>query len=227
MREKILYALAAIAALLLVYNMNQILLVLPDEKDQGAIYRIIFIHVPVAFISLLGPFAACVFSLMYLAGKKLQWDRAASSMIEVSWVFATVNLATGMIWARIIWGIWWTWDPRLTSMFTLWLLFGGYLMMRASIQDTNQRARLSAVLNIFAAVNVVIVYKSIEWWRTQHPGPVLTVRDGGGMAPGMEQALWLNFLAFGLLSAVIVLVRMRQQSVAQEIEAMRRYAHAF
>jgi len=226
MREKILYGLAAAAALLLVRNFYQIFLVLPDERDQGAIYRLVFIHVPTVFVSLLAPYIGMVLSLVYLKSRNLLWDRIASSLIEVGWVFACVNLATGMIWARIIWGIWWTWDARLTSMFTLWLLFGGYLMLRASIPDTDQRARLSAVLNVFAAVNVAIVYKSIEWWRTQHPAPVLSMRDGGGMAPGMEQALWLNFLAFALLAAVIVMVRARQQSVSQEIEALRRFAHA-
>lgn len=226
MREKIIYGLGAAASLLLVWNFYQIFLVLPDERDQGAIYRLVFIHVPTVFVALLAPYVGMVLSLAYLKSRNLVWDRIASSLIEVGWVFSCVNLATGMIWARIIWGIWWTWDARLTSMFTLWLLFGGYLMLRASIPDTDQRARLSAVLNVFAAVNVLIVYKSIEWWRTQHPSPVLSMRDGGGMAPGMEQALWLNFLAFALLAAVIVMVRSRQQAVSQEIEGLRRFAHA-
>lgn len=226
MREKVLYSSASVAALLLVWNFYQIFLVLPDERDQGAIYRILFIHVPAAFISLAGPYLAMAFSLLYLRSKNLAWDRTAAALIEISWVFACVNLATGMLWGRIIWGIWWTWDARLTSMFTLWLLFGGYLMLRASIPEVSQRARLSAVLNVFAAVNVAIVYKSIEWWRTQHPAPVLAIRDGGGMAPGMEQAMWLNCLALALLSTAIVMVRSRQQAVSQEIEGLRRFAHA-
>lgn len=226
MREKLLYLLGAAGLVWLIRNLYVICLVLPDEAAQGAIYRNLFFHVPSWAVCFTAYLVAGGASLWYLIKRSAAADTLAVACVEVGLAFTCVGLATGSIWARIIWGIWWTWDARLTSMFTLWLLFGGYLMLRASIPEVSQRARLSAVLNVFAAVNVAIVYKSIEWWRTQHPAPVLAIRDGGGMAPGMEQAMWLNCLALALFSTAIVMVRSRQQAVSQEIEGLRRFAHA-
>jgi heme exporter protein C len=100
-------------------------------------------------------------------------------------------------------------------------------MLRNAIDEPNTRARMSAVLSIFACIDIVIVWKSIEWWRTQHPGPVLSIRSGGGMAPGMEAPLWINLLALLMLSAVLILIRMRQQAMQREIDSLRRYVHAF
>lgn len=226
MRQKVLYILSAVAALLFTYNLYNIFLVEPDEASQGAIWRIFYFHVPAAFTSFTCFFAAMVASALYLARKDFRYDSFAASVTEVGLAFAAINLVTGSIWGRIIWGIWWTWDARLTSMLVCWLLYFAYLMLRRAIEEPTQRARLSAVLSIFASADMVIVWKSIEWWRTQHPGPVLAIRNGGGMAPGMERPMWLNFLAMACLATVLVLVRMRQESVRGEIDALRRYAHA-
>jgi heme exporter protein C len=199
----------------------------PDELNQGAAFRILYFHVPAAFTSFLGFFVAMCCSIVYLIKKNLHFDSIAASITEVSLAFATITLITGSIWGRIIWGIWWTWDARITSYFVCWLMFVGYLMLRRAIDDPTQRARLSAVLSIFGCVDIVIVWKSIEWWRTQHPGPVLEMRGGGGMAPGMEAPLWWNFLALLMLSTALIMVRMRQEGIRREIDALRRYAHAF
>ena len=225
MRQIYIYVAGLAAALLLAFNLYTMFL-LPDELNQGAIYRIIYFHVPSALTALLGFFIAMLASAGYLWKKDLRYDAVASTTIEVSLVFATVVLVTGSIWARIIWGIWWTWDARLTSMFVCWLLYAGYLMLRRAIDDPTQRARLSAVLSIFAFTDVIIVWKSIEWWRTQHPGPVLSIRNGGGMAQGMEAPIYLNLLALVLLASMLVLVRMRQEGMRREIDALRRFAHA-
>src|SRR5436309_1179098 len=115
MREKVTIALAAFAGILLVYNLYTILLVLPDEAAQGAIYRIIFFHVPAAITGMIGYFIALALSLWYLASKNLRYDSLAASVVEISVIFSIVNIVTGSIWARVIWGIWWTWDYRLTS----------------------------------------------------------------------------------------------------------------
>jgi len=104
-------------------------------------------------------------------------------------------------------------------------MYAGYLMLRRAIEEPTQRARLSAVLSIFGCVNVGFVYKSIEWYRTQHPAPVLSIRNGGGMGPGMEAPMYWNFLALACLAAVLVTSRMRQESVSREIDSMRRLAH--
>lgn len=226
MRQIYIYVAGLAAALLLAFNLYTMFL-LPDELNQGAIYRIIYFHVPSALTALLGFFIAMLASAGYLWKKDLRYDAVASTTIEVSLVFATVVLVTGSIWARIIWGIWWAWDARLTTMLVCWLIYAGYLMLRNAIDEPTQRARLSAVVSIFGCVDIMIVWKSIEWWRTQHPAPVLSIRDGGGMAPGMEAPIYWNWLAFMCLAAILIMVRMRQEQLSREIDAVRRMAHAY
>ncbi len=224
MREKVLIALAALAGLLLARNLYVMLLELPDEAAQGAIYRIIFFHVPAAWTAFAGFFVALVSSVLYLIRHNLRYDALAVSATEVGLAFGAVNLVTGMIWGRIIWGIWWTWDARLTSMLICWLLYAGYLMLRRAVDDPTQRARFAAVFSIFAFVDVPIVWFSIKWWRTQHPGPV--VWGGGSMDPAMYQMLFFNWIPLLLLAGALVMVRLRQEETAREIEALRRHAHA-
>ncbi|HEX3685665.1 MAG TPA: cytochrome c biogenesis protein [Bryobacteraceae bacterium] len=227
MREKVVIGLAAAAALLLAYNLYRIFLVLPDEAMQGAIYRIIFFHVPAAITGMIGYFVALLLSVAYLSFGNFRYDSLAASVVEVSVVFSVVNIVTGSIWARIIWGIWWTWDYRLTSALVCVLIFSGYLMLRRAIDEPTQRARLSAALCIFGCIDVVIVWKSIEWFRTQHPGPVLSIRTGGGrIDPAMEQMLYLNFCAILMIAVALVLIRTRQEATAREIDSLRRSANA-
>lgn len=226
MREKIVFALLLLSGGLLSWNLYQIFLVLPDEASQGAIWRIFYFHVPSAILGMSGAFVSLGCSLMYLWKRNLWWDGLAASVVEFALALISIALITGSIWGRIIWGIWWTWDARLTSAFVSWLLYAGYLMLRRAVDEPAQRARLSAVLSIFGSVNVVIVWKSIEWWRTQHPGPVLSIRDGGGMDPGMESVMYWNLLAILCLAAALVTVRMRQAEVEREIDSLRRAALA-
>jgi heme exporter protein C len=227
MRDKLVYGLAALAAVLLSWDLYRIFMVLPDEVNQGAIWRIFYFHVPAALLALSGFGIGMIVSLMFLASGNFRYDALAEGVIEVALVFATINLVTGSIWARIIWGIWWTWDARLTSMLVCWLIFAGYLMLRRAIEEPTQRARLSAVVSVFGAVDAVIVWKSIEWWRTQHPQPVLSIREGGGMAPGMESVMYWNLLALFCLATVLVIVRMRQAGISREIDSLRRLAHSY
>ena len=227
MREKIIYILCGISAVLLSWNLYKIFFVLGDELNQGAIWRIFHFHVPSAIIGLTGFEVATIFSLVYLVLNDLRYDAIAASIIEVSLAFAAVVLVTGSIWARIIWGVWWAWDARLTSMLVCWLIFAGYLMLRRAIEEPTQRARLSAVVCVFGGVDAVIVYKSIEWWRTLHPGPVLSIRNGGGMPPGWEATMYWNLLALLCLAVVLVMVRMRQEGIAREIDSLRRLAHSY
>jgi heme exporter protein C len=227
MREKISITLAGAAALLFAYNLHQMFLVLPDEAMQGAIYRILFFHAPAAIVGMIGYFVALVFSILYLSSGKLPYDSLAASIVEVSLVFSMVNIVTGSIWARIIWGIWWTWDYRLTSALVCVLIFASYLMLRRAIEEPTQRARLSAALCIFGCVDVVIVWKSIEWFRNQHPGPVLDIRTGGGhMDPAMQHVFYLNFCAILMMAISLVLIRTRQEATAREIDSLRRLANA-
>ncbi len=225
MREKVIYLLAAIAAVLIAWNVYTIVNLPPQVTNVGA-YKIIYFHVPAAFTAFTGFFLALIASLYYLSSGDLRYDAFAAGITEVALVFACANLISGMIWARYAWGIWWTWDARLTSMLTCVLMYFGYIMLRRAISEPTQRARLSAVLSVLGCVNVAIVYKSIEWYRTQHPAPVLSMRSGGGMSAGLEAPIYWNWLALVCLGAAIALVRMRQEEVSREIDSLRRLAHS-
>ncbi len=225
MRTKLMIIMTGIAAILLARNLDVILLQLPDEAAQGAIYRIIFFHVPAAWTAFLCFFAAMIASILYLVNKDLRYDAFAASVTEVGLAFGAANLISGMIWGRIIWGIWWTWDARLTSMLVGWLIYAGYLMLRRAIEEPTERAKMAAVVSIFAFADVPIIFFSIKWWRTQHPQPV--VWAGGRMDPAMYNMLFMNWIPLLLLAVVFVMIRMNQERAQREIDAMRRYAHAF
>ena len=189
-------------------------------------YKIIYFHVPAAFTAFTGFIVALAASGMYLYKGDLKYDAFAAGVTEVALAFATANLLTGMIWARFAWGIWWAWDARLTSMLVCWLMYVGYVMLRGAISEPTTRARLCAVLSIIGCINVAFVYKSIEWYRTQHPSPVMGFREGGGMSPGLEGPIYWNWLALVAIGTIIAMVRMRQEEVAREIDSLRRMAHA-
>ena len=227
MRDKVMYGLAAAAAAIFAWNLHTIFQVLPDEANQGAVYRIIYFHVPANILALSGFGIGMLCSLAYLATKNLRYDAFAEGITEVALVFASVGLVTGSIWGKIAWGVWWAWDVRLTSFLICWLIFGGYLMLRRAVDEPIQRARLSAVVSVFGTVDAYIVWKSIEWYRNQHPGPVLSIRNGGGMAPGMEAPLGWNLLALFCIAVMLVIVRTRQADFAREIDNLRRTAHSY
>ncbi len=224
MRPTILYILCILAAVLLAVDTAVILLKLPDEASQGAIYRILFYHVPAAWTAFMGCFAALIASILYLVKRDLKYDAVAVAVTEAGLAFGAANLVSGMIWGRVIWGIWWTWDARLTSMLVCLLLYAGYLMLRHAIEEPTQRARIAAVFSIFAFADVPIVVFSIRWWRTQHPQPV--VWGGGSMDPSMYRMLFVNWVPFLLLFVVLAVLRVRQEKAQRELDALRRHVHA-
>jgi heme exporter protein C len=222
-RDYILYGLGATAALLIARDIN-VIAALPAEASQGAIFKIIFFHVPVAMTAMLCSFVALIGSVMFLLTKNFKYDALAVSVTEVGLAFLAANLVTGSIWGRVIWGIWWAWDARLTSALVCWLLYAGYLALRRAIEEPTQRATFAAVFSIFAFIDVPIVIFSIKWWRTQHPQPVFW---GGGSIPGNWAAVagW-QWLAMILLGVVLTAVRLRQEDAQREIDSLRRMAHA-
>lgn len=225
MREKIIYGLGILGTILLLYNFYTIFLVIPTDALQGAIYRIIFIHVPAAATAFSFYGVAVVASIAFLISKNFWWDSLAVSAVEVGTMFTLVNLATGSIWGRVEWGIWWAWDARMTSQLMCFLLYLGYLLMRPAIAEPQQRGVMSAVLAIFAAADIPIVILAIRLHnvRTQHPGPVL---ETGKMAPVYWPPLLEDWAAFVLLATAMMLVRLHQESNRREIDSLRRELHA-
>ena len=220
MRKLIVIALLVSASVLLVRNLHTILLGLPDDADQGPVYRIMFFHIPSWFTGGSAIFASVAASIAYLLTKNLKWDALAVASTEIAVMFFSIGLATGIIWGKMSWGHWWIWDARMTSALVLWLLYSGCLVLRGAIEEPSQRARLSAVWSIFAFVDVPIVWYSIEWFRTQHPQPVL--RGDGQIEGPMKAAIYGNFFPLLLLATAFILLRLRQEEVKREIDGLRR-----
>src|SRR5689334_2635704 len=197
---------------------------LPEETQQGVVFKIIFFHVPVAITAMFCAFAALLGSVLFLITKNFKYDALAVAVTEVGLAFLAANLVTGSIWGRQIWGIWWTWDARLTSALVCWLLYAGYLALRRAIEEPTQRATFAAVFSIFAFIDVPIVFFSIKWWRTQHPQPVFWGQ--GSFPPDWTRHFLLNMLAMVLIGVVMCAVRLRQEEAQREIDSLRRMAHA-
>jgi heme exporter protein C len=224
MRERIIYALGIGAAALLAWNTYTIAQ-LPEETAQGVVFKIIFFHVPVAVAAMTAAAVALVASVLFLVTRNFKFDALAVAVTEVGLAFLAANLVTGSIWGRQIWGIWWTWDARLTSALLCWILYAGYLMLRRAIEEPTQRATFAAVFSIFAFLDVPVVIFSIKWWRTQHPQPVFWA--GGRFPPDWTYHFLWNMAAMVALGVVLTAVRYRQEEAQREIDAVRRTAHAF
>ena len=140
----------------------------PADRDMGDLQKIMYVHVPAAWITFLSFFVVLVFSVRYLLLGRENDDLLAASAAEVGATFNGLTLMLGMIWGRPAWGVWWVWDARLTSTLVLFLIFVGYLALRAFVDDQDRRAQWSAAVGMFGAINVPIVYMSVRWWRTLH-----------------------------------------------------------
>ncbi len=226
MREKLIYALGALGTFVMLFNLRTIFTVLPDEVAQGAVYRILFIHVPAAINADIFLFAALLASAAFLWRKDFIYDSIAVACIEVATMLLLVNLVTGSIWGRNQWGVWWAWDLRMTSQLMCFLLYLGYLLIRPAIAEPTQRATISAFISIFAFADVPLVIMAIRLpnVKTQHPGPVL---ETGNLDPSFQAPFGLGILALFLLGAALVLVRLHQETSRREIDSLRRELHSF
>jgi heme exporter protein C len=224
MKEKIVYLIGLIAMAIIAWNTYAISQ-LPEETQQGVVFKIIFFHVPMWAAAGAALSMSLIASVLFLITKRFAFDALAVAVTEVGVAFITVGLVTGSIWGRQIWGIWWTWDARLTSALICWLLYAGYLMLRRAIEEPTQRATFAAVFSIFAFLDVPIVFFSIKWWRTQHPQPVFW--GEGSFPKDWTQHFLFMMLAMVLLGVVMTVVRYRQEEAQREIDSLRREAHAF
>ena len=212
---------AVVIALLLSYGLHQALQVAPTEATMGNIQRIFYYHVP-SYATAFTMFAVNLLaSIVYLIRRGTPAagpaDATAVSAAELGVIFCSVGLMTGMLWAKPVWGIWWTWDARLTSTFVLWLIYVSYLMLRR-LSSGDQAPTLAAVLAIFGFVDVPIVYMSIRWWRTQHPQPVIFGNpEQSGLDPKMATALYVNLVAFLCYGALVFWVRYKLERARQEL----------
>ena len=223
--KKLLFGLyAAVTVALMVWGFYQAIYVAPTDAMQGEIFRIFYYHVP-SFSAAFTFFAVSFLgSIGFLSFRRShpEWAQMADAWAlagaEVGVVFCTVGLTTGPLWARRAWGIWWTWDARLTTTLILWLIYVSYLLLRRFAAGP-QVQTLAAVLGIFGALDSPIVYMSNRWWRTQHPAPVFGGSEGSGMDPSMLPAFFWNMGAWFAWGILILALRYRVERQQQKIAA--------
>lgn len=191
-----------------------IFMVAPTELTMREIQRIFYFHAAAGIAAYAAFFVSFLASIGYLAARQPEWDWLAVATAECGLMFCTVNLVSGPIWAKPVWGVWWTWDARLTLTFILELLYIAYLLLRSMVREPDRRATVSAAFGIFAFIDVPLSYFSIRWWRTEHPQPVLGGGPGSGLDPRMMQVFVLTILS--LLALLILLARQRYR-----LEALR------
>lgn len=201
--ELLLSVMLLVALMLALYGT---FLVAPKERTMGNVQRIFYFHVPSAMLAFLSFAVVFVASLGYLKTRKRSWDLLARSSAELGVLFCTIVLVTGPIWAKPIWGAWWTWETRLTLTLLLWLIYMAYLMVRMYVEDPDQQARFAAVLGILGFLVVPFVYFSVYLWGGMHPKNVLL---SGGLHPTMRKVFLFNMLAFLLLYVVLLGLRFR------------------
>ena len=204
-----------IAALAMVF------LYVPNERVQGIVQRIFYFHLPAAWNTFLGFFIVAGASASYLWQGSRFSDLLAQAAAEIGMVFCTIVLITGSIWARPIWGVWWTWDPRLTMVIVLWTIYAAYLLLRHLAGDTEQIARYAAVLGIVGVLDIPLLHISVRLWRGIHP----TI-ERGGLAPEMMWTLLMCTVAFLCLFTWMLWLRLRNLSLREEITMLRRQAVA-
>jgi heme exporter protein C len=205
-------ALAAALAMMFFYA--------PTEALQGNVQRIFYIHVPSAWIAYLAFIIVAGASILVLARPRdrERWDRIASASGEVGVVFTTIFLATGIVWARRAWGVWWVWDARLTSAVILWLIYVGYLLFRSVSDPGERRARLSAVIGVVGAIDIPVIHFAVVWWTTQHPGPTVLNPQGPDLPGSMLLTLLVSLVAFTLVFGALLVLRVRLEEARTRLE---------
>lgn len=214
MKTPVLIAIAVVVALL-AFGLYQGLVVAPTEQTMGDVQRIFYYHVPSAWTCFILFFINFVASIWYLFTRTSKADAIAVTTAEVGVVFWSVVIITGPLWARPVWGIWWTWDARLTSTLVLGLIYVSYLILRR-FSTGGQTPILAAALAVFGFADVPFVYLSIWYFRTQHPQPV--IGGGGSLHPAMWHALLYNWLAFSALAALLCWFRYQLERKQRDVE---------
>ncbi len=187
---------------------------------MGDVQRIFYFHISAWWVAGVALMVSFVASAIYLWKRGKSFDAVSLASTEIGVLFMTIGITTGPIWAKPVWGIYWTWDPRLTSALICWLMYVAILMLRRYIPDESKRANLAAVSTIIAFVNVPFVFMTIRIFRTQHPQPVVGGGDGSGLAPAMAQTFMLTLAAFTLLYLWLMDRRLAVEASERQVEKL-------
>lgn len=212
--------LAGIAAALLLWGLY-LAFASPEDYQQGDTVRIMYVHVPSAWMAMgvyLGMGIASFFGLIF---RHSLADAAAKAMAPVGAVFTALALITGSLWGQPMWGTWWQWDGRMTSVLVLFLFYIGYIALHASIEDEQRAAKSAGILALVGLVNLPIIKFSVDWWNTLHQGASVFRADGPTIAPAMLWPLFVMGLAALAATAWLVLIRLDSEILERRYRALR------
>ncbi|MBI2288619.1 MAG: cytochrome c biogenesis protein CcsA [Chloroflexi bacterium] len=192
----------------------------PTEKEMGIIQRIFYLMVPMGWLALLAFLIVFIGSILYLVKRTSKWDTLAYCSAEIGIVFTTLTLITGSIWAKPVWGVWWTWDePRLTATLVLWFIYLAYLIVRSFAIEESRGAVFAAIVGIVGFVDLPIVALATTLWRGMHPGPLIFQ---GGLAPSMLLTLLVSISAFTTLYILLLIQRVSMKNDEMELSTLKR-----
>ncbi|HEX2227154.1 MAG TPA: cytochrome c biogenesis protein CcsA [Candidatus Binatia bacterium] len=223
-RKKSKGILGAITLVMIIAGLYWGLIKAPPDAFQGDSQRIMYLHIPSILVAYLSFFLVFVASCLYLWKRERRDDNLAHSAAEIGVLFTALTIVEGSIWGRPTWGVWWTWDARLTLTAILLLIFVGYLMLRALIEDQPRAASAAAILGIIGFLDIPLIHMSVYWWRTLHQPPSILRPDKApweNIHPELLAALAINFVAFLLLYFYLLSLRLRIGEMRQEIETRR------
>jgi heme exporter protein C len=192
----------------------------PTEREMGIVQRIFYVHVPSAWVAFLafGIVALCSLGFLWLRDERL--DAIALASAELGTVFTTNVLITGPLWGKVAWGAWWVWEPRLTLTLLLWFIYIGYFMVRNATENPDKGKRFAAVLGIVGAVDIPLIHMSVQWFRSQHPQPVIMKPEGPTADPAIVQTLLVSLLAFTLAFFALLLYRYGLERVRMRAQGL-------
>ncbi|MEO7802907.1 MAG: cytochrome c biogenesis protein [Actinomycetota bacterium] len=188
---------------------------------QGSIQRMFYVHVPSAWVSYLAFTIVLIGSFSYLRSGRDKWDHVAHASAEIGVVFTAITLVTGMIWGKPVWGAFWRWEPRLTTTLVMFLIYVGYLTFRSMATDTTRGSRIASVIGMAGFINVPIVHFSVQWYRGQHPLPVVVNPQEGAQLP-VEMLITLLYMValFSLMYATLLALRVRLGRLEAQVETL-------
>lgn len=224
-QPRLLQVLNVFSALLLAAAAWMSLSYAPTERVMGAVQRVFYFHVATAWVGMLGFIVAAVAGILYLVKADLKWDKVGLAAVEISLVFFFIAVVLGSIWARPIWGTWWTWEPRLTTAAILEMVYLAYLLLREGIEDPDRRARFGAVYTLLGGISVPVTFVSIRLFRTIHPVVVMggnpNAQGGFNMETSMLQAMLFSIFAFSVIFITLFWHRLRLGALAEKVEQLK------
>ena len=194
----------------------------PTDSFQGPVQRIFYVHMAMWLATFTAFGLVAVASLLYLWKRQPAWDHLGRASAELGLLFCSLGLITGSIWAKPIWGTWWTWDPRLTLTLILWMIYAAYLLLRSLANEPEQGATLAAILGVSGVVDLYLINRAVYWWRGIHPAVIVNKEGGSGLAdPLMRLTLIVCMLAFFLLFLWLLRLRIRTARLQDTVDDLR------